>query len=105
MLCQGNYHFNARSTSSERCFSNQSSWKEEYEGLLAQRNGNIIMHPEGLGQKILPGNFVIKKNEATGVETKVLLEHALGYFWALKVGVLFELIHIKLCGDSYKFVR
>jgi len=56
----------------------------EDERLIAQRNKNIIMHPEGHGKKILPGNFVIKKNPRTGVEKKVMLEFALGYFWALK---------------------
>jgi hypothetical protein len=43
------------------------------------------MHPEGHGQHILPGNFVIKKHPKTVAERKVFLEHALGYFWAFKV--------------------
>lgn len=59
----------------------------EYEGLIAQRNKNIIMHPEGHGQKILPGNFVVKRDPKTGAERKVLMEHALGYFWAFKVRI------------------
>jgi len=42
------------------------------------------MHPDGHGKHILPGDFVLKKNPRTGVERKVLLEHALGYFWAVK---------------------
>ncbi|KAL7533190.1 hypothetical protein ACHAXR_005094 [Thalassiosira sp. AJA248-18] len=84
-VCQGDLrHHTASSKLSKRCFSNPSSWEEEYEGLIAQRNKNIIMHPEGLGQKIVPGNFVIKKNPKTGAEKKVILEHALGYFWAFK---------------------
>jgi hypothetical protein len=62
-----------------------SSFYEEYEGLKARRNKSIIMNPEGLGQHILPGNYVTRKNEKTGVERKVFLEHAHGYFWALKV--------------------
>lgn len=56
----------------------------EFEGLMAQRNKSIIMHPDGHGRNILPGNLVIKENAKTGAKKKVLLEHALGYFWALK---------------------
>eukprot|EP00581_Thalassiosira_minuscula_P016316 CAMPEP_0183732518 /NCGR_PEP_ID=MMETSP0737-20130205/38650_1 /TAXON_ID=385413 /ORGANISM="Thalassiosira miniscula, Strain CCMP1093" /LENGTH=347 /DNA_ID=CAMNT_0025965547 /DNA_START=54 /DNA_END=1097 /DNA_ORIENTATION=+ len=83
--CQGNRASSDGSSAlSKRSFSNRSSFEAEYEGLLAQRNKNIIMHPEGHGQKILPGNFVVKKHPKTGAEKKVLLEHALGYFWALK---------------------
>lgn len=67
-----------------RTLSNPSLWDTEYEALIAQRNKNIIMHPEGHGQKILPGNYVIKRNPTTGAEKKVFLEHALGYFWAIK---------------------
>ncbi|KAL7467841.1 hypothetical protein ACHAXS_012114 [Conticribra weissflogii] len=67
-----------------RSLSTNSSWDAEYEGLKARRNKNIVMHPEGLGKNILPGDFVLKKNPRTGVERKVLLEHALGYFWAVK---------------------
>ena len=62
-----------------------SSWEAEYEELIARRNKNIVMHPLGHGQHILPGNFIVKKNPQTGAEKKVMLEHALGYFWALKV--------------------
>jgi hypothetical protein len=62
-----------------------SSWEAEYEELIARRNKNILMHPLGHGQHILPGNFVVKKNPKTGAEKKVMLEHALGYFWAFKV--------------------
>ena len=62
-----------------------SSWEAEYEELIARRNKNIVMHPLGHGQHILPGNFVLKKNPQTGAEKKVMLEHALGYFWAFKV--------------------
>ena len=47
------------------------------------------MNPDGIGQQILPGNFVIKKNPKTGAEKKVILEHALGFFWAFKVGVVY----------------
>jgi hypothetical protein len=43
------------------------------------------MHPDGHGKDILPGNYVIKKHPKTGQERKVIMEHALGYFWALKV--------------------
>lgn len=42
------------------------------------------MHPEGHGRNILPGNYVIKTHPKTGVEKKVFLDHALGYFWAIK---------------------
>lgn len=75
--------------SSNRYFSNPSSFESEYEGLIAKRNKNIRMHPDGIGQQILPGNFVIKKNPKTGAEKKVILEHALGFFWAFKVGVVY----------------
>lgn len=80
-MCQGNCYY---STSPKRSFSNRSSFEIEYEGLIAQRNKNIIMHPEGHGKNILPGNFVIKKDPKTGAEKKVMLEFALGYFWAMK---------------------
>jgi len=43
------------------------------------------MHPHGTGKDILPGGFVVKVNETTGVERMVLLEHEKGYFWAFKV--------------------
>lgn len=75
--------------SSYRYFSNPSSFESEYEGLIAKRNKNIRMNPDGIGQQILPGNFVIKKNPKTGAEKKVILEHALGFFWAFKVGVVY----------------
>mmetsp|Transcript_26366 Transcript_26366/g.56044 ORF Transcript_26366/g.56044 Transcript_26366/m.56044 type:complete len:357 (+) Transcript_26366:146-1216(+) len=84
ILLRGNGRYSGGSTPSRCSFSNRSSWEIEYEGLIAQRNKNIIMHPDGHSQKILPGNFVVKKNPSTGVEKKVLLEHALGYFWAIK---------------------
>ena len=86
-MCQGNYYYIDVSTSSKRSFSTRSPMEIEDDRLIAQRNKNIIMHPEGHGKKILPGNFVIKKNPRTGVEKKVMLEFALGYFWALKVGI------------------
>lgn len=116
-VCNGNNSFNTK-----RNFSDHSSYQEEFEGLVARRNKNIIMHPEvcfdfespqfclwhfdytpytsiffsgicivyfqGLGQKILPGNYVVKKHPKTGVYKKIFLEHALGYFWAFKVGML-----------------
>ncbi|KAL7550340.1 hypothetical protein ACHAWF_013588 [Thalassiosira exigua] len=69
---------------SVRCFSKPSEWDAEYEGLIARRNKSIVMHPDGHGRRILPGNFVIKKNEKTGEERKVHLEHAFGYFWGIK---------------------
>ena len=68
-----------------RAFSSSSPWDAEYQGRLSRRNKNIRLHPEGHGQHILPGNFVIKKHPKTGAERKVFLEHALGYFWAFKV--------------------
>lgn len=74
-------------TIARRTFSDPSSWDKEYEGLKARRNKSIIMHPEGQGQHILPGNFVAKKHPKTGAERKVILEHALGYFWALNVRI------------------
>ena len=76
-----------------RCFSNPTSWEAEYEGLKSRRNKNIIMHPKGYGQHIIPGNFVVKKHPKTGEERKVFLEHALGYFWALKVCVAIHYCH------------
>lgn len=84
---QCNHYFSGgfSTSASKRSFS---SWGAEYEGLLAQRNKNIIMHPEGYGQRIMPGNYVIKKHPKTGVEKRVFLEHALGFFWAFKVGML-----------------
>ncbi|KAL3764898.1 hypothetical protein ACHAW5_003547 [Stephanodiscus triporus] len=77
---------NDRQSSSKRNFfyGPPSSWEEEYEELIARRNKTIVMHPLGHGQHILPGNFVVKKHPKTGAEKKVMLEHALGYFWAFK---------------------
>ena len=73
------------SLSSYRTFSTTTNFNDEYEKQLQRRNKNIIMNPNGYGQQILPGNYVIKKHPKTGVDKKVFLEHALGYFWALKV--------------------
>ena len=84
-------------TTRKRYFSSGSSWDAEYEGLVAQRNKHIIMHPEGHGQHILPGNYVIKKNEKTGAEKKVFLEHALGYFWAIKVSDVMCVLYLYYC--------
>lgn len=47
---------------------------EEYEGLKARRIQGIRPHPDGTTQHILPGNYVIKKNERTGREKRVFLE-------------------------------
>lgn len=74
-----------RSFSSSNRNSSSSPWDAEYQGRIARRNKNIRLHPDGHGQHILPGNFVSKKHPKTGAERKVLLEHALGYFWAFKV--------------------
>ena len=52
------------------------------------------MYLQGLGQKILPGNYVVKKHPKTGVYKKIFLEHALGYFWAFKVDMCLLLIFI-----------
>ena len=96
----GQHNINLSTSISIRNFSvskkNYSSWEDEYQGLIAQRNKNIIMHPDGLGQQILPGKYVIKKHPKTGVEKKVFLEHALGYFWAFKVCMLYDLCRLLL---------
>lgn len=92
---------------------NRSSFEVEYDKLLTQRNKSIIMHPEGHGQHILPGNFVVKKNERTGAEKKVILEHALGYFWAFKVRIHVHLLmklHVaspstERCSYYYYWIR
>jgi ATPase complex subunit ATP10 len=43
------------------------------------------MNPAGQGQHILPGGcFILKKDPKKGLYRKVILEHALGYFWAIK---------------------
>jgi hypothetical protein len=62
-----------------------SSWECEYEELVARRNRHVVMNPLGHGHRILPGNYVVKVDPKTGIEKKVMLEHALGYFWAFKV--------------------
>ena len=71
-----------------RSFSDKPSpeddWGAEYEALTAQRNKSIIMNPDGQGQHILPGGFILKKDTKKGGYRKVILEHALGYFWAIK---------------------
>lgn len=77
--------------SSVRSFSGPSSspedddeWGAEYAALTAQRNKSIIMNPAGQGQNILPGGFVLKKDPKKGGYRKVVLEHQLGFFWAIK---------------------
>lgn len=75
--------------SSVRSFSegrppSEDDWGAEYEALTAQRNKSIIMNPAGQGQNILPGGFVLKKDPKKGGYRKVILEHSLGYFWAIK---------------------
>ena len=57
-------------------------------------SGICIVYLQGLGQKILPGNYVVKKHPKTGVHKKIFLEHALGYFWAFKVGMCLLLTYI-----------
>lgn len=59
-------------------------YDNEFERQRMRRNKNIVMHPNGTGKDILPGNYVIKLDK-TGLERKVILEHERGYFWALKV--------------------
>lgn len=59
-----------------------------------RRNKNICMHPNSTGKDILPGNYVIKVNQSTGVERKVILEHEMGYFWALKVSLEFLVLFV-----------
>ena len=80
-----NFTKSVSSSSSYRSFSTTTNFNDEYEKQLQRRNKNIIMNPNGYGQLILPGNYVIKKHPKTGIDKKVFLEHALGYFWALKV--------------------
>lgn len=63
---------------------NKDDWGAEYEALTAQRNKSIIMNPAGQGKNILPGGFVLKKDPKKGGYRKVILEHSLGYFWAIK---------------------
>ena len=72
---------------SQSPFEQPSLFTAEYERQRLRRNKNIHMHPAGTGKDILPGNYVIKVNERTGVERKVILEHEKGYFWALRVRV------------------
>lgn len=64
--------------------SEQDDWGAEYDALTAQRNKSIIMNPNGQGKNILPGGFVLKKDPKKGGYRKVILEHSLGYFWAIK---------------------
>ena len=76
---------------SESPFEQPSLYETEYERQRMRRNKNIIMHPNGTGKDILPGNYVLKVNERTGLERKVILEHEKGYFWAIRVsGVKFS---------------
>ena len=39
----------------------------------------------------------MKKNAKTGAEKKVILEHALGFFWAFKVGIYAAFDFASLC--------
>jgi hypothetical protein len=109
--CDGNdRHFidagTSASSSSKRNFfyGPPSSWEEEYEELIARRNKTILMHPLGHGQHILPGNFVVKKHPKTGAEKKVMLEHALGYFWAFKVRK-YRCVFIDTAPSHREFIR
>jgi hypothetical protein len=70
---------------SQSPFEQPSIYEAEFEKLRMRRIKSIRMHPDSTGKDILPGNYVIKVNERTGVERKVILEHEMGYFWALKV--------------------
>ncbi|KAL3766403.1 hypothetical protein ACHAWO_008067 [Cyclotella atomus] len=69
---------------SQSPFEQPSIYEAEFEKLRMRRIKSIRMHPDSTGKDILPGNYVIKVNERTGVERKVILEHEMGYFWALK---------------------
>eukprot|EP00985_Skeletonema_marinoi_P019047 scaffold10804_cov129-Skeletonema_marinoi.AAC.2 len=73
-----------RSFSEGPSSSEEDDWGAEYEALTAQRNKNIIMNPAGQGKNILPGGYVLKKDPKKGGYRKVILEHSLGYFWAIK---------------------
>lgn len=64
--------------------SQEDDWGAEYNALTAKRNKSIIMNPNGQGKNILPGGFVLKKDQKKGGYRKVILEHSLGYFWAIK---------------------
>ena len=65
-------------------FGPPPTWEDEYEELIARRNKSIIMHPDGHGQHILPGNYVTKIHPKTGAVKRVMLEFAYGHFWAFK---------------------
>ena len=96
---QNNNFTKSVSSSSYRTFSTTTNFNDEYEKQLQLRNKNIIMNPNSLGQQILPGNYVIKKHPKTGIDKKVFLEHALGYFWALKVCMMMTFI---IVNDVYR---
>jgi ATPase complex subunit ATP10 len=77
-------YYDAVEVSKRTLFGPPSTWEAEYEELIARRNKSIIMHPNGYGQHILPGNYVTKIHPKTGAVKRVMLEFEYGHFWALK---------------------
>lgn len=55
------------------------------DAFVQRRHNGILMDPEGHSARILPGGqCIMKRNEATGEEKKVLIERYYGHFWMIK---------------------
>lgn len=55
------------------------------DAFVQRRHNGILMDPEGHSARILPGGqYIMKRNEATGEEKKVLIERYYGHFWMIK---------------------
>lgn len=53
--------------------------------LMQSRHQGIMMNPNGLSQRVLPGGYIVKTNQKTGDKRMVGLERSMGYFWEMKV--------------------
>jgi len=57
---------------------------------MKKRHIGIIVNEKGIGNFILPGDYVIKTDPRTCTERKVRTERSFGYFWMLKVRFYLE---------------
>ncbi len=61
--------------------------------LMQSRHQGIMMNPNGLSQRVLPGGYIVKTNQKTGDKRMVGLERSMGYFWEMKVRNTEKLIY------------
>lgn len=82
-LVRGSYHVATQRWNgcSGGCLSRNLSAAQKYL-FSTERIHDIEMNPNGLGNKILPGNVVIK--QVRDEERKIIAERALGNFWMMQ---------------------